>query len=563
MNSQLALPIVVDEPTDKPALGFENYYRGIAAAIRGGSPAKYTIGLYGPWGTGKSSLLKAIQRELDEQDGNYLTVEFDAWRYSGSSSLLLPVLASIQQRVAAAAQAEDRSSGKKKFLNAVNAIGKVISRIELSVAGIAVSKSSLSAFGASIDFRDADPEPPTPAALADYFLPFDSFKSLGSSMQATGTRTVVFIDDLDRCPPDKVVEVLQAVHLLTDVEGIVFVLALDYGYLTGAIRRQYGGHVDPDRYIEKIVQVPFHIPRLTAQAGDVRKIVPALDKELKAWFVGVSDDVIERVVALALRSNPRQVKRLFNTYLLAHHMSPAGTDTSLMYKVFGLQVGWPSFFSELTSELAQMKISGEEKTRLGELAIYMTAMSEKTKDIEPLPHDGSDSASAESRPVGEYLRQLLPESILIDQIRPVIELAAQVTESAPAVGGAFQNALQIASPDLLDLYEELRSTLESFATDSADVELRETDTYLSCIKSQEGRKRVFASVRILPSRKKLVVYAVLSASDMPALGGHFRDVTGKGHHGVGDLEISIPLGDSDSFDASVEVLLSAYQKAAV
>ena len=55
------LPIIVGTPSATPGLGFDSYAEGIAAAALDGAPARYTIGLYGPWGTGKSSLLQSVK----------------------------------------------------------------------------------------------------------------------------------------------------------------------------------------------------------------------------------------------------------------------------------------------------------------------------------------------------------------------------------------------------------------------------------------------------------------------------------------------------------------------
>ncbi len=69
------------------------------------------------------------------------------------------------------------------------------------------------------------------------------------------------VDDLDRCTPDGVVNVLEAIHVLTDIEGFVFVVALDREYLTKAIMQKYREDGLAERFIEKIVQIPFSIPQ--------------------------------------------------------------------------------------------------------------------------------------------------------------------------------------------------------------------------------------------------------------------------------------------------------------
>ena len=50
------LPIVADIPLPEPQLGFGRYASALADAIRGGQPPQFTVGIYGRWGSGKSSM---------------------------------------------------------------------------------------------------------------------------------------------------------------------------------------------------------------------------------------------------------------------------------------------------------------------------------------------------------------------------------------------------------------------------------------------------------------------------------------------------------------------------
>lgn len=78
-------------------------------------------------------------------------------------------------------------------------------------------------------------------------------------------RVVLFIDDLDRCPPDRVVEVLEAAQLLVKTRLFVVVVALDQRYVTRALERVYrgvlrrGGAPCGLDYVEKIIQLPYSI----------------------------------------------------------------------------------------------------------------------------------------------------------------------------------------------------------------------------------------------------------------------------------------------------------------
>src|SRR5439155_18123718 len=84
---------------------------------------------------------------------------------------------------------------------------------------------------------------------------------------------VLYIDDLDRCPDAKVIEVLQAVHLLLAFPLFVVVVAVDSRWLAHALQSRYPAlagppstngraGAQPDDYLEKIFQVPFWVQDL-------------------------------------------------------------------------------------------------------------------------------------------------------------------------------------------------------------------------------------------------------------------------------------------------------------
>ena len=90
-------------------------------------------------------------------------------------------------------------------------------------------------------------------------------------------RIVLYIDDLDRCPEDKVVNVLRAVHLLLAFPLFVVVVAVDSRWLTRCLKAQYksifggvNGEIEPGAatpldYLEKIFQIPLWLRPLNEQ----------------------------------------------------------------------------------------------------------------------------------------------------------------------------------------------------------------------------------------------------------------------------------------------------------
>ena len=101
---------------------------------------------------------------------------------------------------------------------------------------------------------------------------------------------IIFIDDLDRCSPPKPVEIIEAINILLDAKYCVFVIGMDSQTVAGSIEAKYkdlqdylkdvddpGGLTLGERFLEKFVQINFHIPR--ADPESVKKFI---EKNLNA-----------------------------------------------------------------------------------------------------------------------------------------------------------------------------------------------------------------------------------------------------------------------------------------
>ena len=81
---------------------------------------------------------------------------------------------------------------------------------------------------------------------------------------------VVMVDDLDRCRPERIIEILEVIKLFLAVDRTTFIIAADENVIKYSIREKYppmnGFDVELDKeYIEKIIQLPIYIPELSAK----------------------------------------------------------------------------------------------------------------------------------------------------------------------------------------------------------------------------------------------------------------------------------------------------------
>lgn len=132
------------------------------------------------------------------------------------------------------------------------------------------------------------PEDPSEPPRADGQKRYVSLAEEEKDKDKRINRIVLYIDDLDRCPPNKVVEVLQAVHLLLAFPLFVVVVGVDARWIKRSLQTRYREllHVDnrpvndesdtgllvgsatPNDYLEKIFQIPFWLRPMDAAACD-------------------------------------------------------------------------------------------------------------------------------------------------------------------------------------------------------------------------------------------------------------------------------------------------------
>jgi hypothetical protein len=268
------------DATSVDGLGFETYAKVLAnAAI--GTDGPFTIGIFGEWGSGKTSLMRLIETQLNT-DKRVLTVWFNAWRYENEEHPIVPLVGSIirelQKHKPFTSQLKEAGSSLIRALRAV-AYG-FSSKATVKVPGFAEIEASFVAK----DMIDRD-EKLTPDPLLDRSLYYQAFEALSAVQLPRNTRIVVLIDDLDRCFPDQAIRLLESIKLVLNQTEFTFVLGVARkvieGYLRHRYNTQYGiADFQGDAYLDKIVQLPFHIPTHVGRMDTFSKAI--LNQEMEA-----------------------------------------------------------------------------------------------------------------------------------------------------------------------------------------------------------------------------------------------------------------------------------------
>lgn len=498
--------VLLDDPAERPALGYTEYAQAFSDIILRSRP-QFAVGIFGDWGSGKTTLMRAIWRELD--DPNVVRVWFNPWRYEREAHLIVPMLDTLREALAEWAALRTAGVVQGRARRAAEHVGRAArglaaglslsAKIPLGLLGVEATLDP-SKVMAAFNEREAADEP-----TSFYHASFIAMRSALDEFVAGGARRVViFVDDLDRCLPLNALEVLESMKLFFDTEGFIFVVGLDQRVIERSIELKYAtritsssgleSHVGETEevgdtsvtgadYVKKIFQVPFGLPRISTA-------------ELPTYFNAVvtgsglsaaqSNDLRKNVrphlqfLSGAASVNPREIKRFLNAYtiqmkMLAARAAPANPDPTvvLALQTMSFRQDWRHLYEQLVSDpgrfIADLRLAVSSPQQDGSLGSafpreFLTYVRDQagallTTQLEPYITSveatrSSDPGLLEAHGVISRLRQrtrgLTPGPELVEVIS---EFHGAVERLSGLVGGS---ASKSRGSDLARLVERLR-----------------------------------------------------------------------------------------------------------
>ncbi len=499
-----------DEPSKIDFLAARAIAETVSDAVLDDALDPLAIGLSGPWGSGKTTVLELIKADLDARSdlehAKIITVRTDPWRYDpavgAKESLIGEVLDAIAAELAERLAGVEESKGDKvkKLLK------KLSDRIDWAKALKLAAKSSLTLQVPGIDdvlslIREpatgSDSGKDEPRGLAGFKAEFAEL--LGSDELAHVRRVAVLVDDLDRCLVDTVVETLEAIRLFLSVEGMAFVIAADEDRVADAIRTKLPEWSMPAEraddedalpaeapsklYLHKIVQTTVPLPALGAFDTESyvlllqlqNRIDDRLSEEQLAEIIaecqrlrafGALDDLkapdeldVQQELSFArrlttilyekLRGNPRRIKRFLNDLNIRRSIAARRgieLEFDVVAKLMVLEVLLPDQFQAVLSWLR----TGELRDRLKALeTLANRPKQELVADAEPEPEPVDDVASEDPvTPEGS------DEPTAPDSDDEAVDALPVMENTAPSVAPHFADDMirwAKLPPDLHDL----------------------------------------------------------------------------------------------------------------
>jgi CheY-like chemotaxis protein len=360
----------------------------VALLVQSRSASPFTLGIESAWGTGKSTLMMRMQDRLDRIDG-ISAANFNAWAVDEEvmvEAFVKTVLVQLDGKVLREAARKER-------------LGTWIEVPIMIAAGLLGVSAVVDRIWSRVARNPADRNDLKP--LIEKAVDGWRKKETGDGDQRL---LVVFVDDLDRCSPKAVLDLLEAMKVYLDVPGLVFVVGYDQNVVSRAVldHKEFDRTVSPRDYLEKFVQMAFEIPRPTPQRGT------ALIEELldESGIADLLDGAGRDLVLEGSDWNPRRVKRFLNRFVLAYSLDPVwrrfSATASVKFQL--IQMSFPSFAKLLARRSADDPIEEfldyveARRTLVGQLAAARSsAVVVRTLDREGLGGKGDFGDNAAVR----------------------------------------------------------------------------------------------------------------------------------------------------------------------
>lgn len=280
------------------------------------------VGLYGKWGSGKTSVLnmakEEIKRLIKEKEKKVISnsfkeflsklfqfmhkhnkteiIEFSPWNYSDKNNLISLFFQSLKYKLCRKNSSRIGKNIKKalsRYIDAIDALA-IVPTIGPALAPVL---KTIAKVLQSPDLNKAKSE-------------------LSDLLKVYPGKIIVFIDDIDRLTAPQIRDIFQLVKQVGDLPKIIYVLAMDREIVCNALSKFH--NIDGNEYLEKIVQVAFEIPELNKSKlcaifhEKLSNVVDALPDHViidENYLGKVFEDCVSPYI-----TNLRGVIRLINTF---------------------------------------------------------------------------------------------------------------------------------------------------------------------------------------------------------------------------------------------------------
>ncbi len=313
--------ILTDDIANDPILDFNLYANAIVNIVRNSHP-KFTIGIFGDWGTGKTTLINAVDKVL-QTDKDLIRIRLEPWRYKQEQFPLVSLLKSIAFSLPSEKQFQVLK--RKLETSAINYLKKTPDILTSIISKYASEEDEISDEMLDTFKRELNSKIQLIAELDRDTVYFDGLEEIKKELRNLrldnpAFRIIVFVDDLDKCPPKRALEILELVRIFHDIEGFVYIIGISHDMIIKYSNIENNKmSIDGEHYIKKLIQIPITLPKWSNH--DIVNLVKDLIK--KGMIHDKFKDVVEKnidLISVAIDNNPREIKRFLNNFFVAHEI---------------------------------------------------------------------------------------------------------------------------------------------------------------------------------------------------------------------------------------------------
>ena len=293
------------------------------------------LGVFGKWGTGKTSILNMVVNEInclsDNDDDSPIIVNFSPWNYTDKDNLISLFFRVLKNRLDMDKYEETRKKIGKALTDYSDALD-ALALVPMVGSGLAtILKTIAKAQGAELS-KDVD---------------IDTTKeNLETVLGDTNQKIVVIIDDIDRLTNTQIRDIFQLVKQVGNFPNIIYVLSMDREVVCRALESVH--NIDGAKYLEKIVQIPFEIPALLkprlrelflTKLENTIKAISDNPKIDQSYWSEVFTNCIEPYIETL-----RDVNRVINTFQFRYKILYAETAFEDMVALTTIEVLEPQLY---------------------------------------------------------------------------------------------------------------------------------------------------------------------------------------------------------------------------
>lgn len=385
-----------DRPNEKPSLNFDLYAKElgkIAVKATTSNEGAFTVGIFGSWGSGKTTLMRCIERNfkdyvtqfaLEDFEAHLLdhnldatklkTIWFNPWKYDDTHGIRNALIQTILREMAEDSQ---RAIVKEKCNNLATRydVSQCFLHIVEHLAGAALQSQMCGVNPIEIfkGFKKLGGKARTNSQqneVNDLALELDTdpylfinsfeaqFREVVKEYVGENGRLVIFIDDLDRCLPENALTVLESLKLYLDNANCVFFIGLDKRVIEQAVKQRYKDlNVTGKEYIEKMIQLNFFLPEKNSK--EVTQVLQNELNELVACKAYPIDARMWTMILAATKGNFRKTKQFVIAWALIRGLAISlnvadENRIPQLAKILLIQMNFPELYDALPTKDYQL-----------------------------------------------------------------------------------------------------------------------------------------------------------------------------------------------------------------